>query len=161
MKFLKIRKVEISPFKMIENTKSFSSFKQERRKGHLCLCKPLKRWVYSPFKKFFHWFNSPMICDSYKYFFFSVFLKKFLLLFNYSCMPFLPIPPPHPSQSQPLSPTSTLPLDLVHVSFKVVPVIPSPHCPLPTPLWRLLDCRTETFNFNDDQFIILKNRLCF
>ena len=23
--------------------------------------------------------------------------KKFLLLFNYSCMPFLPIPPPHPS----------------------------------------------------------------
>ena len=22
---------------------------------------------------------------------------KFLLLFNYSCMPFLPIPPPHPS----------------------------------------------------------------
>ena len=25
------------------------------------------------------------------------FFKKFLLLFNYSCMPFLPIPPPHPS----------------------------------------------------------------
>ena len=24
------------------------------------------------------------------------FLKKLLLLFNYSCMPFLPIPPPHP-----------------------------------------------------------------
>ena len=24
------------------------------------------------------------------------FLKKFLLLLNYSCMPFLPIPPPHP-----------------------------------------------------------------
>ena len=28
---------------------------------------------------------------------FILFLKKFLLLFNYSCMPFLPIPPPHPS----------------------------------------------------------------
>ena len=25
------------------------------------------------------------------------FLKKFLLLYNYSCMPFLSIPPPHPS----------------------------------------------------------------
>ena len=26
-----------------------------------------------------------------------------------------------------------LPFDFVHVSFIVVPVIPSPHCPLPTP----------------------------
>ena len=30
--------------------------------------------------------------------FFS-FLKNFLLLFNYSCMPFLPVPPPHPSRT--------------------------------------------------------------
>ena len=30
--------------------------------------------------------------------FFSLF-KKFLLLFNYSFMPFLPIPPPHPSRT--------------------------------------------------------------
>ena len=36
--------------------------------------------------------------------------------------------------------TSLLPLDFVHVSFVVVPVIPSPHSPLPTPLWLLLDC---------------------
>ena len=28
---------------------------------------------------------------------FFLFFFKFLLLFNYSCMPFLPIPPPHPS----------------------------------------------------------------
>ena len=40
----------------------------------------------------------------------------------------------------PPSPASTLPLDFVHVSFIVVPVKPSPHCPLCTPLWLLLDC---------------------
>ena len=28
---------------------------------------------------------------------YRLFFLKFLLLFNYSCMPFLPIPPPHPS----------------------------------------------------------------
>ena len=31
------------------------------------------------------------------------------------------------------------PLDFVHVSFIVVPVTPSPHCPLPTPPRLLLD----------------------
>ena len=31
-------------------------------------------------------------------------------------------------------------LYMVHVSFIVVPVIPSPHCPLPTPPCPLLDC---------------------
>ena len=39
----------------------------------------------------------------------------------------------------PSSPTSTLPLDLAHVSCKVVPVKPSSHCPLPTPPCPLLD----------------------
>ena len=51
--------------------------------------------------------------------------------------------PHHYTQSQlkpPPTPTSTLPLDLLHVSFIVVPVIPSPHYPLHTPLWLLLDC---------------------
>ena len=43
----------------------------------------------------------------------------------------------HPTLAEP---TSTLPLDFVHVSFIVVPVIPSSHCPLPTPPWLLLDC---------------------
>ena len=39
---------------------------------------------------------------------------KFLLLFNYSCMPFLPIPPPHPSQNYlpPLPPPSPLILSM-------------------------------------------------
>ena len=40
---------------------------------------------------------------------------------------------PHPSTPPQLnptpSPTSTLPLGFVHVSFIVVPIIPSPHCP--------------------------------
>ena len=35
---------------------------------------------------------SPLVTVSLFLYFF-----KFLLLFNYSCMPFLPIPPPHPS----------------------------------------------------------------
>ena len=70
----------------------------------------------------------------------SFFNFNFVLLFNYSCVPFLPIPLPHPIRTPPPSPTSTLPLDFVHVPFIVVPVIPSPHCPLPTPPWLLLDC---------------------
>ena len=50
-------------------------------------------------------------------------------------------PPSTPLQRKPPpSPTSTLPLDFVHMSFIVVPVIPSPHCPHPTPPWLLLDC---------------------
>ena len=56
---------------------------------------------------------------------------------------------PHPSTSlqlnPPPSPTSMLPLDFVHVSFIVVSVIPSPHCPLPTPPWLLLDCSKLQF----------------
>ena len=57
-----------------------------------------------------------------------------LFLFSYNCLHFLPFPPPHPSQSH-LPPTSTLPLDFVLVSFIVAPIDPSPHYPLPTPLW--------------------------
>ena len=45
-----------------------------------------------------------------------------------------------PQQNPPPSRTFKLPLDFVHVSFIVFPVIPSPHSPLPTPLWLLLDC---------------------
>ena len=41
----------------------------------------------------------------------------------------------HPTSAKPTS----LPLDFVHVSFIVAPVNPSPHYPLPTPLWLLLD----------------------
>ena len=43
--------------------------------------------------------------------------------------------PPQPNP--PPSPASPIPLGFVHVSFTVVPENPSPHCPLPTPLWLL------------------------
>ena len=71
------------------------------------------------------------------YLFIYFYLKKFYLvtivcIFSPSLHATQPIPPP--------SPTSTLPLDFVHVSFIVAPVDPSPHYPLPTPLWLLLDC---------------------
>ena len=48
---------------------------------------------------------------------------------------FSPHPSTPPQLNLPPSPTFTLPLDFVHVSFIVVPVIPSPRCPLPTPPW--------------------------
>ena len=42
----------------------------------------------------------------------------------------------HPIPASPTSlPTSILPLDFVLVSFIVAPIDPSPHYPLPTPLW--------------------------
>ena len=53
---------------------------------------------------------------------------------------FSPHPSTPPQPIPPLSPTSTLPLDFVLVSFIVAPIDPSPHCPLPTPLWLLLQC---------------------
>ena len=44
---------------------------------------------------------------------------------------------PHPSTPPQLNPPpSPLPLDFVHVSFIVVPVISSPHCPHPSPTGR-------------------------
>ena len=59
------------------------------------------------------------------------FFTDILLLFNYSCMHFIATPhcPPHPNS--PPSLDSTLPVGFVHVSFIVVPVIPSSHCPPP------------------------------
>ena len=59
--------------------------------------------------------------------------------FTVVCIFSLPLPPQlHPNS--PPSLASTLPLGFVHVSFIVVPENPSPHCPLPTPLWLLLHC---------------------
>ena len=65
-----------------------------------------------------------MVCEFFNF--------NFLLLFNYSCLHFLPTSLPNPSQPPP--PTSTIPLDFVLVSFIVAPIDPSPHYPLPTPL---------------------------
>ena len=58
---------------------------------------------------------------------------KFFIVIQLQLGAFSPHPSTPPQPKLPPSPTSTLPLDLVHVSFIVVPVIPSPHCPLPTP----------------------------
>ena len=77
------------------------------------------------------------ICHNFLSF---VFLKIFIVI-QLQLSAFSPHPstPPQPNPPPP-SPASTLPLDFVHVYFIVVPENPSPHCPLPTPLWLLLDC---------------------
>ena len=69
-------------------------------------------------------------------FFFFIFKLFYCCSITVVCI-FFP-PPPHPNP--PPSPASTLPLGFVHVSFIVVPENPSPHYPLPPPLWLLLDC---------------------
>ena len=68
-------------------------------------------------------------------YFLTFFIVVQLQLSAFSLHPSTP-----PQLSPPPSPTSTLPLGFVHVSFIVVPENPSPHYPLPTPLWLLLDC---------------------
>ena len=91
----------------------------------------------------FYWY----FYSSLSLFYFIFCMVKYLITsFNFFIVIHLQLSAfsPHPSTPpQPVPPpsfASTLPLDLVHVSFIVVPVIPSPHCPLPTPLWLLLDC---------------------
>ena len=80
----------------------------------------------SHWRSFFFFFMSST-------FFFKIVIQ--LQLSAFSSHPSTP-PPPNP----PPSPTSTLPLDFVHVYFIVVPINPSPHCPLTSPLWPLPDC---------------------
>ena len=74
-------------------------------------------------------------------------LDYFTFLFVFKCIvvqlplsAFSPHPSTPPQPNPPASPASTLPLGFVHVSFIVVSENPSPHYPLPTPLWLLLDC---------------------
>ena len=73
-----------------------------------------------------------------------IFIYLFLNFYYYSITVVCRFSPSlHPTSAEPPSPTSTLPLDFVHVSFIVVPVITSPHCPLSTPPCRLLDCSSR------------------
>ena len=60
--------------------------------------------------------------------FFLIFIVIQLQLYAFSPHPSAP-----PQLNPPPSPTSTLPLDFVRVSFILVPVIPSSHCPPPSP----------------------------
>ena len=74
-------------------------------------------WIFSqsPIGHFIPWLNFPLhlgnSLTNHQSFLYSFslrgifsqrnFLKKFLLLFNYSCLHFLPIPPPHPTPANP------------------------------------------------------------
>ena len=93
--------------------------------------RPLWRSVYSGYLPIFK-LNSLFLFGIELYKFFFCFLKIFIVI-QLQLYAFSPHPSTSPQPNPPPSPTSTLPLDLVHVSFTVVPVIPSPHCPLPTP----------------------------
>ena len=79
-----------------------------------------------------------LLMDEWRKWFVWVFL--IVIVIQLQLFAFSPHPSTPPHLNPPPSPTSTLPLDFVHVSFIVVPVIPSPHCSLPTPPWLLLDC---------------------
>ena len=68
------------------------------------------------------------------------FKKKNFIVIQLQLSAFSPHPSTPPQPNPPPSPTSTLPLDFVLVSFIVALVDPSPHYPVPTPLWLLLDC---------------------
>ena len=61
-----------------------------------------------------------------------------------------------PQLSPPPSPTSTLPLGFVLVSFIVVPENPSSHLLLPTPLWLLLHCSSMSLVIFCKTYKILK-----
>ena len=94
-----------------------------------------------------------------KYFiFFSFLLFNFLLLFKNSYLPFPPTPPHQPSSPYlfPLFP----PLVIVHVSFIIVPVNPSPFSSIiPSPL-PSGHCQT-VLNFNVSGYILLAHPFCW
>ena len=72
-------------------------------------------------------------------FFFFFFFEYFIVVQSWlSAFSPLQLLPPQPNPLPSLA--STFPPSFVHVSFIVVPENPSPHCPLPPPLWLLLDC---------------------
>ena len=70
--------------------------------------------------------------------FFIFYFYKFFIQLQLSV--FSPHPSTPPQPVPPPSPTPTLPLDFIPVSSIVAPIDPSPHYPLPTPLWLLLHC---------------------
>ena len=62
---------------------------------------------------------------------FILLLFKKIFVIQLQLSAFSPHPSTPPQPNPPPSPTFTLPFDFVHVSFIVVPVIPSSHCPRP------------------------------
>ena len=79
-----------------------------------------------------------MIDEEVKLFFLNK--QQFIFFIQLQLSAFSPHPSTPPQPVPPPSPTSILPLDFVLVSFIVAPVDPSPHYPLPTPLWLFLHC---------------------
>ena len=78
-------------------------------------------------------------------FYFIYLFKIYLFIYFFirlQSSAFSPHPSTPPQPAPPPSPASTLPLDFVLASCIVAPIDPSPHYPLPTPLWLLL------FSFN-------------
>ena len=69
-----------------------------------------------------------------------IFLNLFFIVIQLQLYAFSPLTSPPPQLNPPPSPIPTIPPDFVHVSFIIVPAIPSSHCPHPTPPWPLLDC---------------------
>ena len=66
--------------------------------------------------------------------------KKIFIVIQLQLYAFSPHPSTPPQVNPPPSPTSTIPLGFVHMSFIIVPAIPSSHGPHPTPSRPLLDC---------------------
>ena len=86
------------------------------------------------------------------YLFFLIFIVIQLQLYAFS-----PLPSPQPQLNPPPSPTPTIPPDFVHVSFIIVPAIPSSHCPHPTKLFYII-----SFNlYFPKLFLMIKFRLNF
>ena len=71
------------------------------------------------------------VCHTYIYILF--FFNFFFIVIQLQLYAFSPHPSIPPQLNPPPYPLSTLPLGFVHVSFIVVPVIPSTHCLRPHP----------------------------
>ena len=82
------------------------------------------------------------------------FFKKNFIVIQLQLYAFSPHPSTPPQPNPPPSPTSTLPRDFVHVSFIVVPVIPSPHCF--KELWSMPDRSKHAYNS-----IVLSLQVCW
>ncbi|KAF6104248.1 hypothetical protein HJG60_011248 [Phyllostomus discolor] len=84
------------------------------------------------------WFQFPYFL---KHLLFSyLFIIIYFIVVQLQLSAFSPDHSPLPQPNPPPSLAYALPLGFVHVSFIVVPVNPSPCCPLPPPLWLLSDC---------------------
>ena len=88
-----------------------------------CLPSAKLNWFTQGLSSTLQIYKAKMITNTTFFFFVVVVVKcrvfkNFLLLFNYSCMPFLPISPPHPSQTPlpPLPPPSPLILSMCPLS---------------------------------------------